>query len=86
MSVGLFDDLGDKLKKKRQELQSRAAKKAAKMALEGAKRAVDSAGKAIEKAVFGEAAGGDESKTPEPPDPFAHLKARERERKERGET
>jgi hypothetical protein len=80
----------DRLKDKRNELVRRAAGKAAGAALDGTKKAAlgaaDSLGEAIEKAIFGDVASSKEQdETPEAPDPFARLKAKERAEREAAE-
>jgi len=87
--VGKLSSLLDKVKASRDELVRRAAKKAADAAIERAKdagrSALDSVSDTIEKAIFGNVLpsspddGRSEAKVTEPPDPFAKLKARERE-------
>jgi hypothetical protein len=90
-TMGLLKSLADRARAKREDLQRRAAKKAAKVALDSTARAargaLDSIGDALEKAMFGEAAKpeadeADRAGAPEPPppDPFAKLKAAEAER------
>jgi len=82
--MGLFKSLVDKVKGKKDELEKRAAKKAAEVAFEQTKRAakgaIDSAGDALERAIFGDVEAKEEKAKEEPPDPFAHLKAREKEK------
>lgn len=67
----------------------RAAGKAADVALDRTKKAAlgaaDTMGEAIEKAIFGDVEGSRERKTPEAPDPFARLKAKEKAEREAAE-
>jgi len=81
----------DKLKDKRNELVRRAAGKAADAALDRTKKAAlgaaDTVGEAIERAIFGdvESSKKEEQGTPQAPDPFARLKAKERAEREAAE-
>jgi hypothetical protein len=81
--MGLLKSLVEKVKGKKDELQKKAAKKAAKVAIDrsarAAKGALDSAGNAIERAIFGDV---EEEAATEAPDPFAALKATEAKKKE----
>jgi hypothetical protein len=83
--MGVWKSIADRMKAKKDELQRRAVRKAAETALDSAGKAVQSAGKAVGKALFGdlddEAATGKAAEAP--PDPFAKLKAQEKETKER---
>ena len=72
--MSLWKSLVDRMKEKKDELQKQAVKKVARGAL-------DSAGRVIDKALFGERPG-DAPEMPEPPDPFAKLKAAETAKKE----
>ena len=77
----------DKLKDKRNELVRRAAGKAADAALDRTKKAAlgaaDTVGEAIERAIFGDVEPSTkEEGTPQAPDPFARLKAKEKAERE----
>ena len=87
--MGVFKSLVDKAKDKKDELQKKAARKAARTALEqGAKAAmgaIDGAGKAIERALFGDAEEEGKTEDDEAPaskrDPFAKQKAAEADKR-----
>ena len=76
--MGSWKSLFDRVKEKKDELQRKAVKKAARTA-------IDSAGKAVERVLFGKLDDDEDEKAAEPekPDPFAKLKAAEAEKKER---
>src|SRR5215472_16057254 len=93
--MGLFKSAVDKLRGKKDELEKKAAKKAARVAIEqgakAARGALDSVGNAIEKAIFGDVEGGTDDAYEEEaheekakPDPFAALKAAEAKKREEG--
>lgn len=80
----------DKLKEKRNELVRRAAGKAADAALDRTRKAAlgaaDTVGEAIERAIFGDVESSKtEEGTPQAPDPFARLKAKEKAEREAAE-
>jgi hypothetical protein len=85
--MGVWKSLVERMKDKREELQRKAVKKAARAALDGAGKTVDLAGRAVERVLFGnldDDEDGKAKKKPEPPaDPFAKLKAAEAAQKER---
>jgi hypothetical protein len=82
--MGLWKSLAERMREKRDELARKALKKAAETAVDSAGKAVGSVSKAIGRAFFGEEESDVvKSDKPEPPDPFAKLKAAEAQRKER---
>jgi hypothetical protein len=78
--MGAWKSLFDRMREKKDELQRKAVKKAARTA-------IDSAGKAVERVLFGKLDDDEGEKLAEAeqekPDPFAKLKAAEAEKKER---
>lgn len=88
--MSLFKSFVDKVKQKKDDLQKKAVKRAAEVALDQSAKAargiVKGAGQALGNALFGDerdARQAEAAAAPEPPpDPFAKLKAAERQRAE----
>ncbi len=84
--VGRLGSLLDRMRQERDALVRRAARKAADAALartkDAAKGALDTVSDTIERAVFGDVLSTSNADPDAPPDPFAKLKAREREARE----
>src|ERR1700736_5168462 len=86
--MSLLKSLAERARAKREELQRRAAKKVAKVALDATARvargAADFIGEALEQAMFGVTSKPDEIEEAQvptaQPDPFARVKAAEAER------
>ena len=80
--MGVWKSLLERAKEKKDELQRKAVRKAARGAVEAAGKVVDAASKVVEDAVFGEMpeSAAKDAEAP-PPDPFAKLKKAEAERK-----
>ncbi len=84
--MGVWKSIADRMKAKKDELQRKAVRKAAETAVDQAGKAMHSAGKAVGRALFGDLDEGEERESAPPatpPDPFAKLKAAEKEKAER---